>query len=119
MTAVEEIQAAIAKLTEQKEQGASGPWFSWHPQSGRGDSSVDTPTHDPDNPDTVVEGGKRDVELIVTLHRTIDAQVSLLTHTLEIRGKYVEQGFEQRWEWAIRDAGDLDLARAINGTVTP
>lgn len=115
MNAVEEIQAAIVKLTAERSDATRGPWYPWHPQGDRGLSSVDAPSDDPDNPEMVVEGGTQDVDLIVTLHRTIDAQIALLSHTVEIHAKYVEMGFERRWESAIREAGDLDLARAING----
>jgi hypothetical protein len=85
MNAAEKIQAAIERLEELKADGTNGPWFTWHPQrGGRCNSSVDSATHDPEESETVVEGGRGDVELIVTLHRTIDAQLAILWDNLAI-----------------------------------
>ena len=115
MSAVEEIQAAIAKLTRQRDLATEGPWSSWHPADGHGDSCVDGATHDPDNPPTAAEGGRHDVVLIVTLHRTIDAQLAILSRTAELHPRYAALGREDEWLSAVERAGDLALARAING----
>lgn len=112
MSAIEEIQAAIEKLTGQREQSTPGPWWAWHPASGRGNSSVDAPSGDPDNPEMPVEGERADVELIVTLHRTIDAQLAILTATLEMLKSAERDAFDvSDWE-----GPELTLGRAITGT---
>jgi len=105
MSAVDEIQAAIDKLTKLRDESTSGPWWAWHPESGRGNSSVDAPSGDPDNPKMPVEGERDDVDLIVTLHATIDAQLAWLgvAATVPVLN-------ESAWRY------ELALARAINGT---
>jgi hypothetical protein len=118
MSTIEEIQAAIDKLTKLKAESTPKPWHDWEDDLT---GEVDL-WHDQEQRLHIANVGvagmprvEADAELITVLHRTIDAQLALLTHTVEIRGKYVEQGFERHWEAAVRDAGDLDLARAING----
>jgi len=108
MTPVEKLEAAIAQLEGLRDFGTSGPWFSWHPESGRGNSSVDAASLDPDNPEMVAEGGEHDVELIVTLHATIAAQLAVLLHAIEDYSPGSDvQGF-------ITDDG-IALAEAILG----
>jgi len=109
MSAVEEIQAAIEKLTEQKDQSTSGPWWAWHPANGRGNSSVDAPSGDPDNPEMPVEGQRVDVDLIVTLHATIDAQLAILGYGLAVHGSKYSDLTPPVEHYA------LTLARAISG----
>lgn len=116
MSAIEEIQAAIEKLTAHVEKSVAGPWSAWHPQSGLGNSSVDAPSGDPDNPKMPVEGQRDDVDLIVILHATIGAQIKLLTGCILLHAAFVKAGCESDWLAAVERAGDLDLARAINGT---
>jgi len=103
VSAVEEIQAAIGKLTEYKARGYSidNGWLI----------EIDDTITYPDDPRCPLT----DDDYMVALHRTIDAQIALLTHTIEIHDKYVAAGLEARWENAVREAGDLDLARAISG----
>ena len=110
MNAVEEIQAAIDTLNTMRAVSDSGAW-----------------TVAGIHPDCSIEGDVNfiagdmydyDAELIVTLHRTIDAQIALLSHTLDIRAKYVVTGIEQMWIDAVERAGDLALARAINGATS-
>ena len=81
MSAVEEIQAAIDKLTE-LEKG----WLI----DGR-------------NP------------LFVTLHRTIDAQLTILRRDMDMHEKFTQNHQVGVWRDAVERAGDLALARAING----
>ena len=109
MSAVDEIHSAIDKLTKLRDESTSGPWFPWRSQSGHGNSSVDAATYDPDNPTTVCEGWRvQDIDLIVTLHATIDAQLEFLEAALkavnETRGASSHSG------------PAFTLARAINGT---
>lgn len=105
MNAVERLTAAIEKLEEMRERATDGPWLAWHPAShpfARGNSSVDALTHDPDNPDMVVEGGAQDVELIVTLHRTIEPILMTLRQGIPYAAK--DCLFEDAYELALADA---------------
>ena len=99
MSAVEEIQAAIGKLTELR---GGGP--TWALEGG--DEWI-SPLGIDVAPD---DGGvsPKDARLIVTLHRTIDAQLAVLTAALgDAVGSHDEPG--------AFDAA-LVLASAINGT---
>lgn len=106
MSAADEIQTAINKLSLYRERANVGPWFH---------DGSDKVTHPPSGfvgwdlwPD--------DAALIAVLYATIDAQLKLLTNTLALRERYAESWSEDAWLSAIERAGDLDLARAINGT---
>jgi hypothetical protein len=89
MTAVEEIRAAIEKLTELKN-------MSTQPDA-TGSSDVATCFN------------RHDAELIVTLHRTIDAQLAILRHVAE----------HYRGDLGIgTNRYVVALARAINGEAT-
>jgi hypothetical protein len=117
VTAVEEIEAAIEKLDRQRGWARAGEWWAWNPHDGRGNSSVDANTHDPDDPEIVVEGAAADVELIVTLHRTIDAQLAILSAAVGHTPMY-EMRPDEELAWidkrpSLRNG--LDLARAITG----
>lgn len=80
MTPLEELQAAHAQLSDLRERAAHGP---------RGHLNIE------------------DVDLIVTLHRTIDAQLSILQEGIyDVQGA---GGLSTDW-WVHQ------LARAINGT---
>ena len=83
MTAVERLEAAIAKLERAKDFTTSGPWehvrdseaaFGYKPVweslvlSGGGEAILDWGS----------DVREADAELIVTLHRTIDAQLAVL-----------------------------------------
>ena len=110
MTAVEEIQAAIEKLTELRnlsnEGGNRREWKST-PLSPLIQADVIDSFGD-----VVVERAYApDAELIVTLHRTIDAQLALLKDGVKFTTVHWGQ-VELR-----RDIGKyaLALARAING----
>jgi hypothetical protein len=78
VNAVERLEAAIAKLEVLREAARGGPWSAWHSESPDGNSAVEAPTHDEDNPWLVVAGEAPDVDLIVTLHRTIEPQLAIL-----------------------------------------
>ena len=114
MTAIEEIQAAIVKLEALGMLVDPGPLIRWHDQEHIpgwdgfiviGDSAEEG---EPCNPVARVYTDELS-ELIVTLHRTIDAQLAILLHVAEhCRGdlgigtnRYV-----------------VALARAINGGVS-
>jgi hypothetical protein len=78
MNAAEKIQAAIERLEELRDAATDGPWFVTHERStwprvwGNNDG---------DDADAVAstESGTSNAQLIVTLHRTIDAQLAVLT----------------------------------------
>ena len=93
MSAVERVQAAIDKLTELKAVSTRGPWHEWtndltdrvelwHDQEVRlwvADLGNDEP------------GALADADLIVALHRTIDAQLAILERWLEYRPLTMEE----------------------------
>lgn len=84
MSAVEEIEAAIAKLTALKMTSRSGPLSVYHLDWRLITVSADS--HDGDAPilfDVSRAGSPADGELIVTLHRTIDAQLAILRSARE------------------------------------
>lgn len=104
MNAVDEIQAAIDRLTKLKSRGSDGSWGVHNSSSGTAGITNDVGrgvAHYVPAPDA---------ELIVTLHATIDAQLSILRAGL-------------RWAELDRDGkvpdfaadDELALARAING----
>jgi len=104
MTPLEELQAAHKRLSELR-----GPVEQWHHINRNGPRIVD---------DLTQYGGfiaeldqERDADLIVILHRTIDAQLKTLEYGIEV----------ERRRWA-GDPADLyiqriylPLACAING----
>ena len=83
MTAVERLEAAIAKLERLKA----------------------------DSPGRLYTSN----ELLVTLHRTVDAVLSILRNDIEIYTRYVEEGWVHKWVSAVERSGDLALADAILG----
>ena len=94
MNAIEEIQAAIEKLTRQRDAATAGVWVDYGGFiSGRAGQWV--------------SGDSRSVDsaLIVTLHRTIDAQLAILQLAIT---------FAEITHNVYTDTC-VDLARAING----
>ena len=53
---------------------------------------------------------------IEVLFRTIDAQLAILQNDLKIHADYQIAGRLAEWIMSVSRAGDLALARAINGT---
>ena len=113
MTAVEEVQAAIEKLTKLKLNAYRGAWKIVN-KSMQGDHGLE---HEKCDIQEVANGSWteddgyqpalliEEAELIVTLHRTIDAQLNIL------RGEVTfckVSGFSP-------SGNKVDLARAING----
>ena len=117
MTAAQEIQAAIEKLTTLKEQSTPGPW-GWDSQGivQSFDISVQVGKHEWERIGVVAPEHVRDAdaELIITLHRTIDAQLEILRlHLDSLTNPDYDHEEDEDFE---RDYSDiLDLARAING----
>ena len=106
MNAVEEIEAAIAKLSELRDYATPGPWasYKWDWRivvAGQGDD---------DNAEVIFDSRHHgDGELVEVLHRTIDAQLAILGRGLEILRTSMGKA-----ETAVEL--QIMLARAINGT---
>lgn len=119
MNAAETIQAAIDKLEALRDNSGAWDWRRRHQHGEYGESigSWENLHGYYDNPDEVVNTKTvaqnilpEDAELIVTLHRTIDAQLAIL------RG-YI--GTAEYWDKVRGTPADLmavlDLAGAILG----
>ena len=106
MTVVERLEGAIAKLEQLKADSLPGPWFityereRWPRVWGNSDGQ---------DADQVAKTHHRgDADLIVTLHRTIDAQLAILKAAREDFAKFGRKPSE------FFD-NDLALADAILG----
>jgi len=112
VSAVEEIQAAIDKLTTQKDNSTPGAW-------ARSAAELDQPGFVLSPRTCAGCGGdfpleELDVELIATLHRTIDAQLGILQEAIfQLSDAPLAHGFHGH-EFNIIMA----LARAINGVTS-
>lgn len=112
MSAVERLQAAIEKLENLKSESVAGPWMVGHHPDP--DTDVEF-VKDGDGrwarEIAVIYGGgdlKPHAELIVTLHRTIDAQLAILrTQLLDQRDREARR----LPAWDV----DTSLAEAILG----
>lgn len=105
MSAVEEIEAAIAKLTELRDRCSP---FRWTAEPGGDGWASIRNYNDRGNLITeIAEPLEDDALLIVTLHRTIDAQLAILRSTREL--------FDT-WPKGELDPLVGDLVRAINST---
>lgn len=102
MNAVETLQAAIDKLSPSRE----GPWWIYEPDP-TAIYRTDPLGWEIHVADTVIT---EDRDLIVTLHRTIDAQLALLSLALDYEIRMVTSGSGD--EFATRA---LALASAIVG----
>jgi len=116
MTGVEEIHAAIEKLTAQRDESTPGPWAV--------DDADKCSVYTIDGGATILQpedwyprGDNRpagNAQLVVTLHRTIDAQLAILTDGLADMMARERLGLPLN----TGPVRTLALARAING-VTP
>ena len=112
MTAAEEIEAAIVKLTVLKAESTPKPWHDWEDDLT---NEVDL-WHDQEQRLHIATIGvagmprvEADADLIVTLHRTIDAQLGILWHVAE----------HYRGDLGIgTNRHVVALARAINGVLS-
>lgn len=112
MSAVDEIQAAIEKLTALKFGSSVRPWLAEPYTYGIQDATQRvriTSAGDSDEYNTAEGVLPVDARLIVTLHATIDAQLAILNHAYG----QLKDGYSPDEPGATEDA--LDLARAING----
>lgn len=75
MTPVERLRAAIDKLETMKQESFDGPWVAHHPFSY---SWIEGAPYAGMRSKIAVQVDEPDAELIVTLHRTIDAQLAIL-----------------------------------------
>lgn len=117
----ETIQAAIDKLERLRDESTPKPWHYWTDDLN-GDVDL---WHDQEQRLWIGNLGQhenarvyRDADLIVTLHRTIDAQLAIL------RNSYGGAQDVDRYGWSSADSPDavadaLDLARAIIGEEVP
>lgn len=127
MTALEEIQQAIGTLERLKAGSTPGKWFVGDANGAMPreygalwvvtNEETSTVRSDGEAPeDWLCEihcGTREDAELIVTLHRTIDAQITLLRreHEFALKFGWPAQPFPERLDV-------LALARAINGSAS-
>lgn len=116
MTPAERLEAAIARLEQLKAESTPGDWgVETIPETGESRVSSErdgfafmaatTVTSFP------VPGGvtRVDAQLIVTLHRTIDAQLGILRDALHVYGNPIPAfiGHEEQvlhWQLALADA---------------
>ena len=103
MNAVEEIQAAIENLTELKNGASRAEWSAW--RMYRPARGTFYGVEDGDVNEIAFTRTQQDAELIEVLHRTIDAQLTILSG--EVNFCRVS-GFSPA-------RNKVDLARAING----
>lgn len=112
MSAVEEIQAAIVRLSAFKKYCTSGTWQVTQKHLSR---PVGYDIFN--NKDYVVSDSEgyqgaianiHDAVLIVTLHKTIDAQLAILREVL------FAADVEHNWDTLVYTNTAIDLARAIN-----
>ena len=117
MGALDEIQAAIEKLTKLRDKSSQGWWTILD----NGDRFIAEEDPDGDGAfeyiitEPVWFNNPVDADLIVALHRTIDAQLAILQGDMRMYADYQRAGWLDQWVSAVERAGDLALARAING----
>lgn len=111
MNAVERIEAAIAKLEALKASSIPGPWSAPKELLGLPNKTIfggnPTRTH------AAYVAVAHDGELIVTLHRTIDAQLAILRAGHETEA--LLRSFPYTMATVFHDQRALDLADAILG----
>ena len=117
MTAVEEIHAAIEKLTAQRDKSTPGPWAV--------DDTDKCSVYYIDGGATILQpedwyprGDNRpagNAQLVVTLHNTIDAQLAILRDFME---RYEGRAKADWTPVASGAINALNLARAINGSAS-
>src|SRR5690554_4219384 len=104
MSAVDEIQAAIDKLTAMRADSRDGPWLN----SGTWwlEGVEHHVVYGPNLGEVAFASDDADAELIAVLHRTIDAQLTIL------RGALTRPA--STFDMREYDLEALALARAIN-----
>jgi hypothetical protein len=114
MSEIEEIDAAITKLTAEREAAMRGPWvanenFGYYGGSFGIEGGLEDEWED--SPGYALE--KTDAELITTLHRTIDAQIELLRLGASFLASV---GISTSTITSPLIKGIIALAKSINGT---
>ena len=112
VTAADEIRAAIEKLEELKESTRYFEVNGWLCEGQPGDT-----VRDYFHPDGGASPLTND-PVIVTLHRTIDAQLAILRRDVDMYEKFAQDRQVGVWRDAVERGGDLALARAINGVTS-
>jgi hypothetical protein len=103
-TPIEELQAAHKRLSELRHGATPGPWTAVNDDDFE---EIDISGAAPFNVGSVWT--RHSADLIVTLHRTIDTQLSILDAGITLHGVDVDTEGLLRVE-------DVRLARAINGS---
>ncbi len=115
MTPVERLQAAIVRLESLREEAPPGPWEHWPSQSSRRLYSGLDLDHPISAEEVLRADSKYSTQLIEVLHRTIDAQLTILRHELARAEAKIAGGGVERAVWSnARDT--LALADAILGS---
>lgn len=108
MPELDEIRDAIATLERLRAESTPGVWA--HLQVVADYSQIDN--GDSGNPLALIGRNIPDGDLIVTLHRTIDAQLAILQGGVSIAHTMSRVSDAAAADWA---ENELALARAING----
>lgn len=124
MTPIERLQAAIEKLERLKAECTPGEWgFESIPETGESRIYLEADGFAFMAATTVtfypVPGGlmPNDADLIVTLHRTIDAQLAIMRAATERGAAAVGAGGIERFVWS-REHRAVALAEAILGSTS-
>lgn len=119
MSAVEEIEAAIARLTELRGKSNSGPWEPIRQEEPESGAALFVLGNGPSlDSDFNNIRDYADADLIVTLHRTIDAQLAILMAGRTAYGpSFKDVNYRDLPGWAAEARSHaLTFAEAINGT---
>jgi hypothetical protein len=119
MSAIEEIEAAIAKLTELHHASPAAPWDYTDDGDGYSIQGSDDYGHEFCNSFTWSDNSYAS-DLIVTLHRTIDAQLAILHASVSEIFDWEQDpdmGYkaERMFKITAHGRAAIALARAING----
>lgn len=115
MGAVERLQAAIDKLETLKQESFDGPWVANHPFSY---SWITGAQYAGMQSKIAVQVDEPDAELIVTLHRTIDAQLAIVGDALIALREAERISPASLSSARIRRLNQIALADAILGGVS-
>ena len=93
MTPVERLHAAISKLERLREVSTKGEWDAYTvPGTRREAGYVAVGIGESELRVARYEGGFFDADLIVTLHRTIDAQLAILRRGINVITDWQDEG---------------------------
>ena len=110
VSAVAEIETAIAKITELREASSPAPWTAW--KQRRQGYVMTCGIEDTRGEITAIAMTMPDAQLVEVMHRTIDAQLAFLVSVSDLN---LGDGLD-----GLSGSGFfgkvVNLARAINGT---